>query len=216
MFGRLLFRSKGHDAVVSYLNFALMNLLKILGTRIKFHNFIKISTKEPLIIVSNHQSMWDIPPIMWLFRKHHPKFIAKKELSRFIPSISFNINYGGSIAIDRKKPHESIERIRGFGKNNKENNFSICIFPEGTRTRDGKVRKFKTGGVEALIEEMPNALIVPVAIKNTGQIDNNTKYLKKLWVKVSYTQLKPRKISLDSVKKELDIIREEIKEIVES
>ncbi len=193
-----------------------MRLLLILGTSIKFHNFKKINTDAPLIILSNHQSMWDIPPIMWKFRKHRPKFIAKKELARFIPSISFNINYGGSIAIDRKNPEEAIEKIKDFGIRNAKNNYSICIFPEGTRTRDGKLRPFKTGGLEALIKEMPDAIVVPVAINNTGLIDNDSKYLKRLAVKVSYTQLEPRKISTDNILSEIEIIREEIKDIVES
>ena len=51
--------------------------------------------------------MYDISPIMWYLRKHHVKFVAKKELGKGIPSVSYNLRHGGSILIDRKKPTSS-------------------------------------------------------------------------------------------------------------
>lgn len=91
-----------HKRSVSILNWFLMRCTNILGTRYTFKNPHEISTNRPLIIVSNHQSMYDIPPIIWYMRKHHPKFVSKIELGKGIPSVSFNLRHGGSVLIDRK------------------------------------------------------------------------------------------------------------------
>jgi len=213
---RKLFGRNAHDKVVATLNYFLSKALLILGGRIKFINFKPVPTDVPVIIVSNHQSMWDIPPIMWKFRKNHPKFIAKKSLAKNIPSISYNLKYGGSVTIDRNNSEESVEKIKQFAKYINDNKYAACIFPEGTRSRDGKIKPFKVGGIKALLTEIPNALIVPVAIKNTGKIDNSGKFLKRIGVKTSFTLLTPRKISLESIQTALDQIRLEMISVVEA
>ena len=89
-----VFGKKAHAKTVAWLNFCLMSCLYILGTRIRFSGFRPLPTNRPVLFISNHQSMWDIPPIIWKVRKNYPKFIAKASLSRFIPSISFNLQKG--------------------------------------------------------------------------------------------------------------------------
>ena len=63
---------------------------------------------QPYIIVCNHQSLYDIPPLIWYLRQIHPKFISKKELGRGIPSVSFNLRHGGSLLIDRAKAKDAL------------------------------------------------------------------------------------------------------------
>ena len=212
---RGIFGAKAHDKTVFALNLCLMRSLMILGVTYRFSGFKKLPTDKPLIIISNHQSMWDIPTLIWKFRAHRPKFVAKKSLAKNIPSISYNLKYGGSVSIDRKNPKEAVSKIIEFAKNVKKNNFAVCIFPEGTRSRDGKLKPFKIKGVSAILEEIPEALIVPVAIKNTGLIDNNGKFLKNIGVKTSFTMLEPRNISLDNLEDDLNKINTEIKNTLE-
>lgn len=188
----------------------LIKCLKILGARYKFKGLKKIKSDGPVIFISNHQSMWDIPPFFWNYRSMRPKFIAKEELARFIPSISFNLKHGGSVAIDRKKPSEAVERIKAFAKRVRNHKYSICIFPEGTRSKDGRVKPFKLSGIEAILKEIPNATFVPVAIKNTRLIDNSGRFFKRLGVQVTFTQLAPRTISINSIESDLEAIRQEI------
>jgi 1-acyl-sn-glycerol-3-phosphate acyltransferase len=198
------------DRMTSWFNLAVMKSLWILGANFKFKGFKKLPKDRPIVFLSNHQSMWDIPPLMWKFRRHHPKFIAKKELTKFIPSVSFNINFGGSVAIDRSKPKESIKRITAFAKKINAKKFAVCIFPEGTRTMNGPMKPFKKSGIETLLKEMPNALFVPIAIKNTGKIDYKGKFLKRLGVRVTYSFLKPRNLTLENAEAELAIMRAEM------
>lgn len=150
--------------VVDVLNFGLLYSLLILGTRIRFSGFEKIPQNRPLIIVANHQSLLDIVAIVVGFRKNHPKFVSKKELAKGIPSVSYNLRHGGSVLIDRKKGAQSVKDIMMLGKHIEATNYSASIFPEGTRTKDGKIKTFQPAGIASLIRSAPSAIIVPFAI----------------------------------------------------
>src|SRR5699024_2762368 len=107
-----LFGYQAHKKSVDILNWFLMRCLNLVGTRFKIINKAKVPGGRPVIIAANHQGMWDIPPIIWHLRKYHPKFISKKSLGKGIPSISFNLKYGGSVLIDRGDSSSSLDKIR--------------------------------------------------------------------------------------------------------
>lgn len=168
-----LFGFSALEKAVDVLQFLLVKSLLILASRVKFSNPYDIPTDRPLIIVSNHQSMYDIPPIIYYMRKHHPKFISKKELGRGIPSVSYNLRHGGSVLIDRKNPRESVKAIITFAKKIGRSNWAAVIFPEGTRSKTGAVRPFRKKGLLTLFEEIPNALVVPLSISNSYKLLEN-------------------------------------------
>jgi 1-acyl-sn-glycerol-3-phosphate acyltransferase len=141
-----------------------------LGTRYTFENTQNIPTDRPLIVVSNHQSMYDIPPIIWYMRKYHPKFVSKIELGKGIPSVSFNLRHGGSALIDRKDPKQSIAELQKLGKYIEKHHRSAVIFPEGTRSRNGVPKPFRTTGLKVLMKNAPSALIVPISINNSWKL----------------------------------------------
>lgn len=208
------FGRNAHDASVAALNYCIVQSHFIMGTKIKFNDFKQIPAKQPLIVVANHQALWDIPPLIWKFRKNHLKFIAKRELSRGIPSISYNLKHGGSVTIDRSDGANAIKDISNFAQQINKDKYAVCIFPEGSRSKDGKVKAFKSGGLKTLVKQMPNALVVPVAIKGTGEMNNNSGKLLKFGVNISYTFLEPVKINIKTIDDELSQIREDIKAIV--
>ena len=144
---------------------------------------------RPFIIVSNHQSTFDIPPIIIGFRKHHPKFVSKIELGKGIPSISYNLRHGGSALIDRKNPRQSITEIMKLGKHIEKENYCASIFPEGTRTRNGKVKKFQHAGIASLMRFSPSALIIPLAIDGNYELTKKGYYPLSLGVPLTYTAL---------------------------
>src|SRR5690606_31215405 len=97
-----------HKKSVDMLNFCLVTSYYVLGNTVKFINKQQLPVDRPLIFVANHQSMYDIPPLIYFLRKHHAKFISKIELAKGIPSISFNLRHGGAANINRKDPKQSI------------------------------------------------------------------------------------------------------------
>jgi 1-acyl-sn-glycerol-3-phosphate acyltransferase len=180
-----------HKRIVDIMNFFLTSAYYVLGGTIKFENHQNLPTDRPIIFTANHQSMYDIPPMIWFLRDYHAKFISKIELTKNIPSISFNLKYGGGANIDRKDRKQSLGEIMKLGERMKNNNWSAVIFPEGTRSKDGKMKDFQMGGIATLLKKAPNALIVPVAIENSWKVVKNGTLWLHAFVPIKFTVLNP-------------------------
>lgn len=168
-----------------------MRSTNLLGTTYTFTNTHKLPTDRPLIIVTNHQSMYDIPPIIWYMRKYHPKFVSKKELGKGIPSVSFNLKHGGSALIDRKDGKSALMEIGKLGSYIEKHNRSAVIFPEGTRSRDGHLKPFKPMGLKMLLKKAPSALIVPISINNSWKLVRYGKFPMGIGAEVSFKVQEP-------------------------
>ena len=164
------FGYSAHKRVVDYLNLCVLASLKIVGTRIEIDCPHPLPKGVPLIVVSNHQSMYDIPLLGWTFRRHHPKYVAKVELGKGLPSISYNLRHGGSALIDRDDPRAAMRGIQKFGREVESHRYAACIFPEGTRARDGVMKPFNPAGLMALMRAVPSGVVVPVAIEGSWRI----------------------------------------------
>lgn len=186
-----LFGDQARKKVVDFLNFSLVRGLCMMGCRIKFSGFDKIPDGRPIIIVSNHQSLYDIPAVVYGFRKYYPKFISKIELARNLPSISYNLRYGKSALIDRENKTQAVKEIFKLGRLIQENNFAACIFPEGTRSKTGQVNKFMTAGISTLLRAAPSAIIVPFVIDGHSQLMHKGAFPLKFGQRINYTVLDP-------------------------
>lgn len=165
-----LFGYQAHKKSVDILNWFLVRCTHILGTTYTVTGREKVPEGVPLIIVANHQSMNDIPPIIWFMRKFHPKFISKKELGKGIPSVSYNLRHSGAALIDRKDPKQALPAIKELAQYIEKNNRSAVIFPEGTRSKTGTPKKFSENGLKILCKFAPSAYIVPVSINNSWKL----------------------------------------------
>jgi len=191
MICRNIWGYEAHKKSVDIMNFLIIKSLFILGTNISCRGFEKIPKERPIILISNHQSLFDIPAIIWAFRNYHPKFIAKIELGKGIPSVSYNLRHGGSALIDRKKPLQSVREIGRLGRYIEKNNYTASIFPEGTRTKDGKMKPFLSAGVDTLLKVAPSAMVVPLVIDGNYELMKKGAYPMSFGVKVKYTVLDP-------------------------
>lgn len=184
-----------HQRVVNIMNWFINKSLLILGVKIVVKNEHKLPDNQTLIFVSNHQGMFDIPPIIWYFRKHNPKFVSKKELGKGIPSISFNLKYGGAALIDRKDPKQAISTLIEFAKNIHKNKWSAVIFPEGTRSRNGKPKSFAPNGLKTIIKYNKESLIVPLTINNSWKVFRYGKFPLGIFSPITIYTHKPIKAS---------------------
>ena len=162
-----VFGYQAHKKSVDYLNLVLLRIGHLLGTTYKVENRDLIPNGVPIIFVANHQSLYDIVGIIWFMRKFHPKFVSKKELGKGIPSISFNLNHGGSVLIDRKDPKQAIPTIKKLSEYIERHNRSAVIFPEGTRSKTGVPKEFAQSGLKILCKYAPSAYVIPITINNS-------------------------------------------------
>ncbi len=164
------FGYNAHKKSVDWFNWTLLRCLNVLGTTFHVDINANIPRNVPIIIVSNHQSMWDISPLSWYLRKYHPKFISKVELGKGIPSVSYNLRHGGSILIDRNNPRQAIVEMVKFSKYLQKYNRSGVIFPEGTRSKTGVPTPFRRTGLQTLFKKLPDGYVVPVTINNSWKL----------------------------------------------
>jgi 1-acyl-sn-glycerol-3-phosphate acyltransferase len=184
-----VFGPKVHQGTVEVLNFFIVGGFILTGSRAKFSQKEPIPEGRTILFISNHQSMFDIPGIIWFLRKFTPKFVSKKELAKGIPSISYNLRVGQAALIDRSDSKQAIMEILRFAKYISEHTYSAAIFPEGTRSRTGKLKPFAVGGVATLLKKCKDPLVVPIAIQNTGKFNPTGFYPLRAFTTMSWNTL---------------------------
>ena len=186
-----VFGYQAHKNSVDILNFFLLRSTHIVGTTYEFKNRNIIPEGIPLIFVANHQSMYDIIPMIWFLRKYHAKFISKKELGKGIPSVSYNLRHGGAALIDRKDPKQALAAIKVMAEYIEEHNRSTVIFPEGTRSKTGVPKKFSENGLKILYKYAPSAYIVPISINNSWKMSRFGQFPMGLGNRIIFTIQEP-------------------------
>lgn len=175
-----------HKQSVALLNFFLTWSVVFLGSIPRWRQPEDLPTDRPLILVANHQSLFDIPPFFWYLRKHHVKFISKKELAKGVPSISFNLRNGKNAIIDRKDPRQALPEIKKLAEYIEENNYAAVIFPEGTRSKTGEPRPFSPNGLKMLLKYAPSSLVVPITINQTWKFTRYGKFPMEVGVQPTW------------------------------
>lgn len=131
--------------------------------RIKVSGRKKIKPDETYVMVSNHQSGADIIVLFLLWA--HFKWVAKKSLF-YYPFIGWNMKLNRYISLERGKGSSMRKMMADAAKTLKEGN-SVMIFPEGTRSPDGRLQNFKTGAFHLALEN--HRPILPIAISGTSK-----------------------------------------------
>jgi 1-acyl-sn-glycerol-3-phosphate acyltransferase len=114
--------------------------------------------KQPVIFMSNHESNLD-PPVLISAIPVPAVYISKKEL-KWVPLVGWAAGLGGTIFIDRGKRERAVQGIHQAAAEIKGGK-TVVIFPEGTRTRTGKLGPFKKGGFA--MAQSAGVPIVPLA-----------------------------------------------------
>lgn len=116
---------------------------------------------EQFLMVSNHQSLFDIPCYINFMRDKDLRFVAKAELGRHIPLVSAVLRTQEHCLISRKvNPVTVMKTMEAFGQRVIAKNQIPVLFPEGTRTKDGNVGKFYSAGFRKLAESTKLPVVV--------------------------------------------------------
>lgn len=165
-----LFGQRPQEIAVGALQRSLVAAFRLCGTRLSVERAPELRPATGYLMIANHQSMFDVPILGALLFSNYPKYVSKRELARWIPSISYNLRRGGNALIDRADREQAVAAIRELGRRAQARRVSVVIFPEGTRSRAGELKPFKPAGALALLEAAPELPVVPVAIDESWRL----------------------------------------------
>ena len=140
-------------------------MLKVTGVRPEIRGREKIRPGQSYVIISNHQSHFDILALVIRLGIQF-RWIIKKEL-RYIPLFGFALYKSKNIFIDRTDRGKAVASIRD-GIRRLPPGVSVLFFAEGTRSPDGKIHAFKKGGFTTAVESgLP---ILPVTVNGSRKV----------------------------------------------
>ena len=186
-------------------------IFKTMNINVRVIGLDKLDRNADYIFAPNHASSLDIPLILgflpfWIVP------ISKIEL-KWIPFLGWAMQAAGHVFVDRRDHEKAMLSIAKIKNSLIKNPRSILIFPEGSRTNDGKVNQFKTGGLSIGISTKIS--IVPVAIEGTFESlsKHSKKFVNKLLTINIGSPIDTRKYSLDDRKDLAIIVNSEVKKL---
>ena len=145
-------------------------LTTLLYFPVKIHGLENLPDRsEPVVYVSNHESFLDIYTLFHVNRDF--KFISKTS-NFFIPIIGWSMFLTGHVMINRVDRKSQIACLKECG-NLLLNGASVLFFPEGTRSKDGKMHAFKKGAFS--VAAKAKVPVVPITLKGAGSLMPNKK-----------------------------------------
>ena len=140
-------------------------ILLVTGTRVRITGREKIATESRYVIISNHQSQFDILALVTSLRMQF-RWVIKKELLR-VPLFGWALYAARNVFIDRSDHEKALASIHK-GVDRLPEGVSVLVFAEGTRSADGQLGRFKKGGFMISVEKgLP---VLPVAVKGSRKV----------------------------------------------
>lgn len=135
------------------------------GVRVRVSGLEHLKPDQAYVFMSNHESALDIPILIWSL-PYQVRMMAKKELFR-IPLFGWAIALGGYIKVDRTNTERAIASLREAAQRIPRQGVSVLLFPEGTRSTTGKLRRFKKGGFAFAMDT--GYPVAPVTIRGSRE-----------------------------------------------
>lgn len=200
-------RNKSSLAIVKW---GLKVIGFISGVKLEVNGLDNIPDDQAVLFVGNHISFFDII-VTYPLMKRPTGYITKKEI-RKVPFLSWWMYFVNCIFLDRKNPRQGLKSVLEASEKIK-NGTSIFLFPEGTRSKDGKLAEFKDGGFK--IATKAKAPIIPIGIQGTSDIlENHFPIIKSGKVIVNFGKpVYTSEMSKAEQKSLPDLVREQVKEL---
>ena len=139
-------------------------ILATTGVDVTVRGLDRLVRGKTYVFVANHQSIYDIPCLFWNI-PFQLRIIAKESLGRF-PMLGPHLKRTGHMLVDRKRPDRA--GIFDWANRLTSNGLSLIVFPEGTRSRDGMLGKFKGGSIMLAMEAgLP---LVPISVVGSRHV----------------------------------------------
>jgi 1-acyl-sn-glycerol-3-phosphate acyltransferase len=139
-------------------------ILATTGVEVEVAGLERLQPGRTYVFVSNHQSIYDIPVIFW-WLPFQLRIIAKESLGRF-PVLGPHLKRTGHMLVDRSRPDR--DGIFGWASALTSKGLSLIVFPEGTRSPDGRVGRFKGGSF--FLAMQAGLPIVPLSIVGSRHV----------------------------------------------
>ena len=160
----------------------------ILGMKVDVQGQDKIPDNGRFLLVCNHLSLLDVVVMVWKFRNRQLTFISKQEnMEMFI--VGKLMGKIQCLPLNRENDREALKTILKAIAIVKEDKASMGLFPEGTRSLDGKLHSFRSGGFK--IAQKANVPIVVCTLKGTSDLFINMKKLKRTHVRLHLVDVIP-------------------------
>jgi 1-acyl-sn-glycerol-3-phosphate acyltransferase len=155
--GSSLFEKRGYFAHWCARTWSRL-ILRTTGVRVDVRGLERLEPGRTYVFVSNHQSIYDIPVLFWSL-PYQLRIIAKESLGRF-PFLGWHLRRTGHMLVNRRRPDRAA--IFGWASRLTSQGLSLIVFPEGTRSADGRVGRFKGGSFYLALEAgLP---VVPLSV----------------------------------------------------
>jgi 1-acyl-sn-glycerol-3-phosphate acyltransferase len=148
------------------IRFWAREVLWVCGISVRVRGRERLDAATSYLFMANHQSNFDIPILMAAFDTLQIRWVSKREV-RKVPIIGLCMQRTQQVLVDRESPTQAVAVIRQV-KTLLNAGISVIFFPEGTRTRDGRLQAFKPGGFAVAVEA--GVPVVPVTIRGSRAI----------------------------------------------
>lgn len=141
-------------------------LLRLAGARVVVQNPQAVDPGRPQVLAANHASWFDVLALAAYLPGRYC-FVAKKEV-RKIPLLGYTIERCGHIYIDRSDHQKALKSLDEARRKLQREKPTVIMFPEGTRSEDGKLQRFKKGAFMLAIQTGSD--IIPAAITGSRAV----------------------------------------------
>jgi 1-acyl-sn-glycerol-3-phosphate acyltransferase len=161
----LVLITKNENFIYSPVRLFIRAGLAMVGVRVEVNGLERLDPNQTYIFTPNHQSLIEVP-LFVAYLGRNPAYLGKKEIFKY-PVFGYGIRLIGMVPVDRSNSPAAVESAKLATENLRQGK-SFVVYPEGTRSRDGRMLPFKKGAFMMAIDA--GVPVVPVTVSGASKI----------------------------------------------